>query len=280
MSSRLPIDLTTIVIDVDDDGPDKVSSSSSKSSSIVSATAPTATVAVPTTDETNTTAKSDIGRRSGRVRNSTVTYIDGHAVLKSNNYVVKGSTYRFALEDRAAATPHKGKGGGSGGVKRGRRDCDRGVDTTATTIATTSTTVSGDDSIQKKTKTNNHHSSLTKQYNPSIQEIQRKDHNDRIKASKESKQVLRQAFLSGHADVLKPFVDNSIYQNLVEKQNCTSDDDRNHTTSSSNPSTTISQPKLITGGTLRDYQLDGLKFMVGHHRRNLGIILGDEMGTF
>ncbi|KAG7366569.1 SNF2-related protein [Nitzschia inconspicua] len=35
---------------------------------------------------------------------------------------------------------------------------------------------------------------------------------------------------------------------------------------------------MLTGGTLRDYQKEGLTFLVNNHRRNCGMILGDEMG--
>ncbi|TFK50621.1 hypothetical protein OE88DRAFT_1661143 [Heliocybe sulcata] len=38
------------------------------------------------------------------------------------------------------------------------------------------------------------------------------------------------------------------------------------------------QPKLVTGGTMKDYQLQGLSFLVWMYRNGMNCILGDEMG--
>ncbi|EPQ55573.1 hypothetical protein GLOTRDRAFT_121142, partial [Gloeophyllum trabeum ATCC 11539] len=38
------------------------------------------------------------------------------------------------------------------------------------------------------------------------------------------------------------------------------------------------QPKLVTGGNLKDYQLQGLSFLVWMYRNGMNCILGDEMG--
>lgn len=38
------------------------------------------------------------------------------------------------------------------------------------------------------------------------------------------------------------------------------------------------QPKYLTGGVLRDYQLDGLKWMLNNRKVGLSGILADEMG--
>lgn len=38
------------------------------------------------------------------------------------------------------------------------------------------------------------------------------------------------------------------------------------------------QPELITGGTLRDYQLAGVEWMVSLYENGLNGILADEMG--
>lgn len=43
-------------------------------------------------------------------------------------------------------------------------------------------------------------------------------------------------------------------------------------------SRSISQPKLITGGDLKDYQLDGLEWLVTLYKNGLNGILADEMG--
>jgi len=39
-----------------------------------------------------------------------------------------------------------------------------------------------------------------------------------------------------------------------------------------------SQPACITGGTMRDYQLEGLNWLLSLHQRDLNAILADEMG--
>jgi SWI/SNF-related matrix-associated actin-dependent regulator of chromatin subfamily A member 5 len=39
------------------------------------------------------------------------------------------------------------------------------------------------------------------------------------------------------------------------------------------------QPKLVTGGTLKDYQLHGLSFLVWMWKNGMNCILGDEMVT-
>ena len=38
------------------------------------------------------------------------------------------------------------------------------------------------------------------------------------------------------------------------------------------------QPEAVTGGEMRDYQLDGLDYLVGMFDRGANCILGDEMG--
>ncbi|KAK6455737.1 SNF2 family N-terminal domain-containing protein [Scheffersomyces xylosifermentans] len=46
----------------------------------------------------------------------------------------------------------------------------------------------------------------------------------------------------------------------------------------SQKSTEIQQPKLVTGGVLKDYQLDGLQWLVTLYENGLNGILADEMG--
>ena len=48
--------------------------------------------------------------------------------------------------------------------------------------------------------------------------------------------------------------------------------------SQSSGNTNTSQPKLITGGTLKDYQMDGLQWLVTLYENGLNGILADEMG--
>jgi SNF2 family DNA or RNA helicase len=161
-------------------------------------------------------------------------YIDGHAVLKTNNYVVKGMSYSYADNSQLDTAPS---------VKR-------------RVNAASSSTVDG---VAKKPKT----------MTPSPQEVKRTLHNEGVVQAKESKQGLRRAFLKENAEVLKPFLEDYVYQGIMEDTTAVS---------VAYVSERVSQPKLVTGGTLRDYQLDGLQFIVDCHRQNLGCILGDEMG--
>ena len=106
----------------------------------------------------------------------------------------------------------------------------------------------------------------------SSHEIARQNHNQKVQQSKASKLPLRSKFLKQNVELLKPFIDPTTYEQI--KNN----DVGVHPLKYTSPSSDLQQPKLISGGQLRDYQLDGLKFLVGHHRRNLAAILGDEMG--
>jgi hypothetical protein len=185
---------------------------------------------------TTSTTESSISpsRRSGRQTKSTITYINGQPVKKSNNYAVKGTVYKFEEEGD---------------------DVNPVVKKRALDIATNG---------NKKYKVAASIPRITPPH-----EIQRKAHNNGIRASKDIKQNLRQSFLKDHVEILKPFLEDSVYENLVNFQPAKGN---------SVVAAEVTQPKLITGGKLRDYQIDGLKFMVGHYRQNLGTILGDEMG--
>ena len=41
---------------------------------------------------------------------------------------------------------------------------------------------------------------------------------------------------------------------------------------------TVRQPSMMTGGTLKDYQLKGLQWLVSLYNNNINGILADEMG--
>lgn len=45
-----------------------------------------------------------------------------------------------------------------------------------------------------------------------------------------------------------------------------------------NPNSTIKQPSLVTGGTMRDYQLEGTEWLITLYENGLNGILADEMG--
>ena len=47
---------------------------------------------------------------------------------------------------------------------------------------------------------------------------------------------------------------------------------------SAQPRSLTCQPSLLKNGTLRDYQLEGVRWLINLHRRNINGILADEMG--
>lgn len=174
-------------------------------------------------------------RRSGRDRNSTITYIDGQPVLKANNYRLRGGEYLFEEEGESAPAKRKDASMYGGGVK--------------------------------KLKTNRQPRKLTPH------EVRLKQHNAKIQASKLAKQPLRQAFLKDNIELLKPWMEESVYRRIR--------DTPVEVTASAAvlpQQESIPQPSLVTGGNMRDYQLQGLSFVVMHYKRNLGTIIGDEMG--
>jgi SNF2 family DNA or RNA helicase len=203
-------------------------------SGTVSPVSATSTTEASLSTTSTTESSISLSRRSSRQTKSTITYINGQPVLKSNNYAVKGTVYKFE-EDGDDVNPV---------VKK------RALDITT--------------NGNKKYKVSASIPRITPPH-----EIQRKAHNNGIRSSKEVKQNLRQSFLKDHVEIFKPFLEDYVYENLVHFQPAKENDV---------VAAEVSQPKLITGGKLRDYQIDGLKFMVGHYHQNLGTILGDEMG--
>ena len=116
-------------------------------------------------------------RRSGRERSSTTITIDGHTILKQNNYVVKGGDYVFGshtsnAEQQEAVKPPP----------------------------------------QKKAKTTNSQNKQPKQ--PSQVQRLRQAHNHKVMEAKQSKQHLQQSFLKQHVDRLKPFVEPKVLNQL------------------------------------------------------------------
>jgi SWI/SNF-related matrix-associated actin-dependent regulator of chromatin subfamily A member 5 len=178
----------------------------------------------------------DVGgpRRSARDSKSTVVWIDGYAVKKTNNYSVTEGEYIYHDNDLYDTVSPSQK----------RR--------AAAALA-----------AKKKPKT----TPQPRQVSP--QEIARTEHNNAVKKAKNEKQGVRRAFLSQNCEILKPFVEDSVYQELVAEKGLA--------TVHPFQSQEVAQPLLVTGGVMRDYQIDGLNFLWNHHRRNLGMILGDEM---
>ena len=114
-------------------------------------------------------------RRSGRERSSTTITIDGHTILKQNNYVVQGGDYVFGSnatvdQQEVVKPPPKKK-------------------------AKTTTT-----SKQPK--------------QPSQVQRLRQAHNHRVMEAKQSKHLLQQSFLKQHVDRLQPFIEPKVLTQL------------------------------------------------------------------
>jgi hypothetical protein len=176
----------------------------------------------------NIMASSPAARRSNRERQSTTINIDGHTVLRTNNYVVKGGTYEFneVIDLTVEAPPKRAIAPSSAKPKP-----------------------------PKKART------------AKPAEVSRKAHNATVDAARQAKEALRQSFVRTHRDILRPFLTPDVYENLG----------RNPSVNYTAPSPPPPQPSTIQG-TLRDYQSQGLEFLVKNHEQNLGMILGDEMG--
>jgi SNF2 family DNA or RNA helicase len=101
-------------------------------------------------------------------------------------------------------------------------------------------------------------------------ETKRKNHNAAVKHRVERKQHRLSQYLALHVSELEPFLDKSVTAQLKQVFN----------DSSSPPLESeelFMQPSVIQAD-MRDYQLQGLNWMVKMYNSNLSMILGDEMG--
>lgn len=172
-------------------------------------------------------------RYSQRERRSTLVYIDGHAVLAKNNYVLKGDTYSYGAFETQAPRPSKLPTQTKPSVPRAPRAMSNA-------------------------------------------EIKRAAHNEAVRQRILSKAANRKTFLTENLDVMEPFLDQKTARALkslpikerAKQINDTMRDVEDYV---------MEQPSGITG-TLRDYQMEGLRFMASMYQKNIGCILGDEMG--
>lgn len=125
-------------------------------------------------------------RRSGRERVSTTMQIDGHTVLRSNNYTVTGDSYIFGAhkEDDAAGKPPA--------PKKPR--------------------------VQQQPK----QKPVPRQ--PTAAQVARANHNDAVVAATRPKEALRFRFLAEHLPLLEPFLEPSVLQTLREARQGIDDD--------------------------------------------------------
>ena len=104
-------------------------------------------------------------------------------------------------------------------------------------------------------------------------ERSRTDHNAAVKEREETAAVLRREFFAENISCLEKFIDPKMVQILKSTE--TNDE----VATVGDGLDEVMQPDLIEG-ELRDYQLDGLNFMIRMFRRGMPMILGDEMGKF
>lgn len=92
---------------------------------------------------------------------------------------------------------------------------------------------------------------------------------------------IRFVSLSRHRHVLQPFITEKVYEKL---EACVSEakslSSKAHIRVLDNSSIDIvhQQPKTITNCTMRQYQLEGLNWMIQQYEQRINSVLGDEMG--
>lgn len=132
-----------------------------------------------------------------------------------------------------------------------------------------------DDPIEKPAKkkskrTDNQNGQSVRVVTESLPEIKRKQHNRSVEDMINRKKDFRKQFLSNRLDLLKPFLEQKVVDDLLKS--------KMNSTVFKTASDPLQQPKMIQTAILRPYQLKGLEFMVKMHEQNLAMILGDEMG--
>lgn len=177
-------------------------------------------------------------RRSGRKRCSTVIQVGEFTVKRDNNYVLKGDSYEYGAFQHDAAAAN---------IEQPKKPRKVAV---------------------KKQKVQDGGEQPLRIIAPAEQaRLQQKANvEQRIEAKKSN----RQQFLKANVEALKPFLE----QRVVEAISAVPDSNGGDSAASS---TLYMQPDAITGD-LRDYQLESLNWMSTMHSKNIGFILGDEMG--
>ena len=102
-------------------------------------------------------------------------------------------------------------------------------------------------------------------------ERMRSEHNNEVKKREDAAAVLRRGFFADNVNCLAKFIGPKLVQALKSEADA-------QITCSDGPDE-VMQPDLIEG-ELRDYQLDGLNWMLRMFRRGMPMILGDEMGKY
>lgn len=137
----------------------------------------TTTTTIGTMSEDPSTAMDSVTspRRSGRSRVSTTMQIDGHTVLRKNNYKVNGITYVFDVHEEDAPKPPRKK------------------------PKTTASANAGNKKVHEETPI----------------QARRKQHNQFVEDATNRKSKLRRAFLADQAELLLPFVEDKVLEKLL-----------------------------------------------------------------
>ena len=178
-------------------------------------------------------------RRSGRDRVSTTMTINGHTVLRKNNYSVTADSYIF--DDNG-------------------RD-DENEEMTQKPAA-----------VQQPRKK----PSSTGPRVETAAEIARRTQKEAVYNVSSQKQYLQNHFLAKNVDILEPFCEETVISQLKEIRGTEHFKNSMNSTSQllNKP---VHVPSTIKA-TLRPYQKKGLDFLVRMHRQNVPAIIGDEMG--
>lgn len=173
-------------------------------------------------------------RRSGRARTSTVLHINGHAVLKQNNYVVKGMSYHYDTNIHD----------------------DSSKNMLPTKRKQPSPTKKKPDEARK----------IPRVVPP--EEVARQEQSATVRARVQAKASMRGSFLAKHVSVLEPFLETSVRTKVLQQYDPSAAAKKTYP----NPHLVPQQPQSILA-EMRDYQMEGLRWMVHMHQQNLGMIL-------
>lgn len=96
-----------------------------------------------------------------------------------------------------------------------------------------------------------------------------------FKSAQQLQKQNRLKYLLDQASVYSKFLSSKFISNQTQNEGECIDES---TTQSQMSKTQVSQPALVTGGTLKSYQLEGLEWLVSLYENGLNGILADEMG--
>ncbi|KAK9837753.1 hypothetical protein WJX74_004265 [Apatococcus lobatus] len=188
-------------------------------------------------------------RRSSRAVKQRYLVIDGHHVLKANNYDMEtGEPSVFHSESSRVAAENAFS-------RRGGRQLGSVMAQFIPREAPKSAPAAGH----------------TRAINP--EEKRRQAHNQSIREAAALSTIARSQFLLKHAKVLAPFISNKVILSIRAEA-------AKHASqaAAARPPTQVSMQPASILGDMRDYQLDGLRFMTSMFDNGMNAILADEMG--